>query len=114
MAIRSTCLLFTTCAQWLGQFVIVYSTPYMMTNITYGTFFLFGSAVLFGVIFVFVLVPETKGLSLEDMDILFSQQGPGYTWRSKTDILVEERRLAGVAETLAREEKQHISEAEEV
>ncbi|CAH0028134.1 unnamed protein product [Clonostachys rhizophaga] len=114
MAIRSTCLLFTTCAQWLGQFIIVYSTPYMMTNITYGTFFLFGSAVLFGVVFVFVLVPETKGLSLEDMDILFSQQGPGYTWRSKTDILVEERRLAGVAETLAREEKQQISEAEEV
>ncbi|CAH0051734.1 unnamed protein product [Clonostachys solani] len=113
MAIRSTCLLFTTCAQWLGQFIIVYSTPYMMENIKWGTFILFGSAVLFGVIFTFTLVPETKGLSLEDMDILFSQSGLGLTWRKKTDAILAERREEGIANVLS-EVKQDVAHLEKV
>ena len=113
MAIRSACLLFTTCAQWLGQFTIVYSTPYMMENITYGTFFLFGSSVLFGIIFSFVFIPETKGLALEDMDILFSQKGLAITWRKKTDKIIQDRAEAGVNEHLAAEKGQgaHVETA---
>ncbi|KAH7329729.1 MFS quinate transporter QutD [Stachybotrys elegans] len=95
MAIRSACMLVTTCAQWLGQFTIVYSTPYMMANITYGTFFLFGFSVLFGIIFSFAFIPETKGMSLEDMDILFSQEGLAYSWRRKTDQIIRDRAEAG-------------------
>ena len=29
-AVRQVCLVFTTCTQWLGQFIIAYSTPYMV------------------------------------------------------------------------------------
>jgi hypothetical protein len=105
MAIRSACMLFTTCAQWLGQFTIVYSTPYMMTNITYGTFFLFGFSVLFGIVFSFAFIPETKGLSLEDMDILFNQSGFAFTWRKKTDKIIQERTDAGVDGNIAAEKR---------
>jgi hypothetical protein len=111
MAIRSACMLVTTCAQWLGQFVIVYSTPYMMTNITYGTFFLFGFSVLFGIIFSFVFIPETKGISLEDMDILFNQGGLAYSWRRKTDQIIRDRAEAGADEFLV-DEKTHASHVE--
>ena len=105
MGIRSACMLFTTCAQWLGQFTIVYSTPYMMTNITYGTFFLFGFSVLFGICFAFVFIPETKGLSLEDMDILFSQKGLAIHWRKKTDAIIQERHDAGADDHIASEKR---------
>ncbi|KAL2211561.1 MFS quinate transporter QutD [Sarocladium strictum] len=105
MAIRSACMLFTTCAQWLGQFTIVYSTPYMMANIKWGTFFLFGFSVLFGIIFSFMLIPETKGLSLEDMDILFNQKGFAFTWRKKTDQIIQDRTEAGTDDHIAAEKR---------
>ncbi|KAI1140085.1 general substrate transporter [Hypoxylon sp. FL0543] len=92
--IRSVCLLFTTCTQWLGQFIIVYSTPYMMTNITYGTFLFFGGFLLVGTIVVFLLMPETKGLSLEDMDILFNIKGLAMTQRKKADEIIGSQRAA--------------------
>lgn len=75
LGIRSVCLVATTCSQWLGQFIVVYSTPYMMGNIKFGTFLLFAGFILLGGVFAFLLIPETAGLSLEDMDVLFSIKG---------------------------------------
>lgn len=86
--IRSVCLVFTTCTQWLGQFIIVYSTPYMMTNIKFGTFYFFGSSLVVAVIVVFLFMPETKGLSIEEMDILFAQTGLAHSARKKTDLVI--------------------------
>ncbi|KAH9221898.1 general substrate transporter [Leptodontidium sp. 2 PMI_412] len=91
---RSVCLVFTTCTQWLGQFIIVYSTPYMMNNIKYGTFIFFGSSLVVGMIFVILFMPETKGLSLEDMDIMFNMSGLAHGKRAKTDGIISERRVA--------------------
>jgi hypothetical protein len=50
---------------------IAKATPIMLLNITYGTYFLFGSfAVVMGV-FVYFFLPETRGRSLEQMDEVF-------------------------------------------
>lgn len=106
MAIRSICLVFTTCAQWLGQFTIVYSTPYMMADITYGTFLLFACSVVFGFFFTFFLIPETKGISLEDMDVLFTRKGMPRTWRRQTEEVIEQRRSDGQVGALERDEKE--------
>ncbi|PVI05541.1 general substrate transporter, partial [Periconia macrospinosa] len=100
MGIRSVCLVFTTCAQWLGQFTIVYSTPYMMTNIKSGTFFLFGSSVVFGLFFSWFFVPETKGFTLEEMDILFTRKGLAFTWRKQAEQYIQEARANDTATTL--------------
>ncbi|KAG9657358.1 general substrate transporter, partial [Aureobasidium melanogenum] len=79
ISIRSISLIFTTCAQWLGQFTVVYSTPYMMANIKPGTFFFFAAATFVGFFFTFFLLPETAGLSLENIDMLFSEAGSART-----------------------------------
>lgn len=110
-AIRAVCLVFTTCTQWVGQFIIVYSTPYMMTNITYGTFLLFGTSVVIGIVVVFLFMPETKNLSLEEMDILFNISGMGYQQRSKADHIIAEMRAA---ENVAGAEKDAVSTHSEV
>lgn len=57
------------------NFVIARSVPYMITNIGYGTYFLFAACLTLAVPFVYFFVPETKGLSLEDMDVLFGVPG---------------------------------------
>lgn len=64
------------CMQWLAQFVVVYSVPHMITNITYGTFIFFGTCTVVAFFFAYLFIPETKGIPLEDMDILFGVDAP--------------------------------------
>ncbi|KAI1418301.1 general substrate transporter [Hypoxylon sp. FL1857] len=111
--IRSACLLFTTCTQWLGQFIIVYSTPYMITSITYGTFLFFGGFLLIGTLVVFFLMPETKGLSLEDMDVLFNIKGLATTQRRKADEIIGSQRAAENAVSLE-EKTEHAMNIESI
>ncbi|KAJ5162093.1 hypothetical protein N7492_007485 [Penicillium capsulatum] len=73
--IRSFCLVLTTCSHWLGEFYTSYAVTYMFASITYGTFIFFGTMTVIGGIYVYLLVPETKGVALEDMDYLFGGKG---------------------------------------
>ncbi|KAG9239344.1 putative quinate permease [Amylocarpus encephaloides] len=60
--------------QWLFNFVVAQAVPHMLTTVGengYGTYFIFGSFCFSMFFFVWFLIPETKGLSLEKMDDLF-------------------------------------------
>jgi len=60
--------------QWLFNFVVAQAVPHMLKNVGkdgYGTYFIFGSFCFSMFFFVWFLVPETKGVSLEKMDDLF-------------------------------------------
>ena len=74
-----------------------------MANITYGTFLLFGTSLVVGVLFIYLLLPETRGLLLEEMDILFSQRGSAVTKRRETDRIIQDRRNHGHAQVVAEE-----------
>lgn len=69
--VRTLGMAFCICVQWLTQFVVVYSLPYMVLGITYGTFLFFGCCTVLAVLFAWYFVPETKNVQLEDMDLLF-------------------------------------------
>jgi len=43
----------------------------MLQKTTYSTFKFFGMLTFAGAVFVWVVVPETKRLTLEEMDVLF-------------------------------------------
>ncbi|SPJ70356.1 probable transporter (major facilitator superfamily) [Fusarium torulosum] len=65
-----------TASQWLFNFVVAKSTPSMFATLGrggFGTYFIYGSFCFAMVVFAWFFVPETKGLALEDMDELFSQ-----------------------------------------
>ncbi|KAF4544943.1 Sugar/inositol transporter [Lasiodiplodia theobromae] len=74
--VRTASMMLSVCTQWLSQFVVVYSLPYMVANITYGTFLFFGACTVAAFIFAYLFVPETKGVALEDMDLLFGEGAP--------------------------------------
>jgi sugar porter (SP) family MFS transporter len=57
--------------QWLFNFVITEVTPNAVNHIGWRTFLMFGIFCLSMGVWVFFFVKETKGRSLEDMDILF-------------------------------------------
>ena len=75
IGIRSIGMGICTATHWLFNFVIARSTPYMIDGIGGGTYFLFASFITVSIVFVFFCVPGTKGLSLEQMDLLFSGAG---------------------------------------
>lgn len=117
MNVRALSMVVTTCAQWLSQFVIVYSTPYMIADLKGWTFIFFGLWVCFGMCFAYLFVPETKEISLEDMDILFA--GPVLASKKRehyNEVLAAKRiqieQSAG-RETLAKGQDQWMTTEEE-
>ncbi|KAF5871095.1 putative mfs quinate protein [Botrytis fragariae] len=58
--------------QWLFNFVVAKAVPTITVGRAgYGTYFIFGTFCFSMFFFVWFLIPETKGLSLEKMDDLF-------------------------------------------
>ncbi|CAK5267137.1 unnamed protein product [Mycena citricolor] len=58
-------------SQWLWNFVVAHFTPNAVTKLGFKIFLMFGT-INIGAMAVFaLLIPETKGRSLEDMDIIF-------------------------------------------
>lgn len=66
--IRAMSLSITTAFNWAMNACIAKVTPIMIANITYGTYFFFGSCAVVMGVFTYVLLPETRGRSLEEMD----------------------------------------------
>ncbi|EXJ66586.1 uncharacterized protein A1O5_10256 [Cladophialophora psammophila CBS 110553] len=62
-------------SNWMNNFIVGQVTPDMITGITYGTFILFGLLITIGAGFIWFFVPETKQLSLEEMDLVFGSSG---------------------------------------
>jgi len=58
-------------SQWLFNFVVAKVTPTLETKLGYKLFFMFGTINIGGMFVFSLLLPETKGRSLEEMDIIF-------------------------------------------
>ena len=59
----------------MNNFIVGQVTPDMLEHMRYGTYIFFGILTFLGALFIFFIAPETKGLSLEEMDILFGSVG---------------------------------------
>ncbi|KAI5796437.1 general substrate transporter [Geopyxis carbonaria] len=75
IGIRMLCVAITTADQWLWSFIVSRTTPYMISSLGYGTYFFFASLMIVMGVWSFFFVPETKGLTLEDMDAVFNPGG---------------------------------------
>lgn len=60
----------------------------MVNNITYGMFLFFGCLIVVGICFAWCFVPEMKGLSLEEIDIMFNLGVLAHGIRPETDRVV--------------------------
>ncbi|KAK0630458.1 general substrate transporter [Bombardia bombarda] len=62
-------------SNWMNNFIVGQVTPDMLKSITYGTYILFGLLTYLGAAFIWFYVPETKRLTLEEMDVVFGSEG---------------------------------------
>ncbi|KAJ4366934.1 Plasma membrane low glucose sensor [Neocucurbitaria cava] len=83
---RAKCLSMTTASNWLLNWAIAYSTPYMVdadhANLQSKVFFVWGSFCFVCIAFVWFMIYETKGLSLEQVDELYGIVNKA--WKSKS------------------------------
>lgn len=59
----------------MNNFIVGQVTPDMLKTMRYGTYIFFGLLTFGGAAFIWLFFPETKGLSLEEMDLLFGSVG---------------------------------------
>ena len=87
LKVRAKCLSMTTASNWLLNWAIAYATPYMVNsgegnaNLQSKVFFVWGGFCLICAFFVYFLIYETKGLSLEQVDELYAKTSKA--WQSK-------------------------------
>lgn len=88
LKVRAKCLSMTTATNWLLNFAIAYSTPYMVNdgpgnaNLQSRVFFVWGSFCFVCIAFVWFCIYETKGLTLEQVDELYGIVSKA--WKSKS------------------------------
>ncbi|KAH8793204.1 putative MFS monosaccharide transporter [Hyaloscypha finlandica] len=79
LGVRAKGLSMTTASNWLLNWAIAYSTPYLVNpgpgnaNLQAKIFFLWGGCCLVCAVFVWALIYETKGLSLEEVDEMYEK-----------------------------------------
>jgi sugar porter (SP) family MFS transporter len=80
LAVRAKAMSLSTASNWLWNFGIGYATPYIVNpefgNLGAKVFFIWGSTCVGCLVFTYFCVPETKGLSLEQIDILYQNTTP--------------------------------------
>jgi len=81
----------TTATNWLFASIVGKYTPLLYSPDSIGlmgTFFMFGSLNVFHLNFVWIFLPETSGVALEEMDELFKSYKPGFR---KVPCRIEEK-----------------------
>lgn len=87
LKVRAKSLSMTTASNWLLNWAIAYATPYMVdsgpgnANLQSKVFFIWGGFCFVCIFFVWAMIYETKGLSLEQVDELYAKVPKA--WQSK-------------------------------
>lgn len=61
----------SVCVNWISNFTVGIATPPMLESIGYGTYIFFAFFCGLSGVWALILVPETKGKTLEQMDVMF-------------------------------------------
>ncbi|EFQ35347.1 hypothetical protein CGRA01v4_13357 [Colletotrichum graminicola] len=74
-ALRNLTGTFAAFTQWMIQFIITKALPYIFSGLNYGVWFFFACWMLTASVWAYFFLPETKGLTIDQMDRLFGYEG---------------------------------------
>ncbi|GKT94425.1 LOW QUALITY PROTEIN: quinate permease [Colletotrichum tofieldiae] len=69
-ALRNLTGTFAAFIQWLIQFIITKALPYIFSSLDYGVWFFFACWMLTATVWAYFFLPETKGVTIDQMDVL--------------------------------------------
>jgi len=105
LGIRAKAMSMSTASNWLWNWGIGYATPYLVktgpgnAGLEVKVFFIWGSTCLGCLLFTYFFIPETKGLSLEQVDEMYNdgvKPWQSTKWVPESHHWVEERRKSSV------------------
>ncbi|KAH8657687.1 MFS sugar transporter-like protein [Xylariales sp. PMI_506] len=77
--------------EWLANFTVGLISPALLAKSAWGTFVFFGACTFLSFFFVLFVVPETKGVLLETMDIIFKDRAADEDAKMRATIEAELR-----------------------
>ncbi|KAJ5730662.1 uncharacterized protein N7483_005170 [Penicillium malachiteum] len=93
--------------QWATQFAISKGLPYMFDSWGYGTWFFFAGFLIMATIWSYCFLPETKGLTIDQMDMIFGYNQPGTRGIPHTRLSRSEAIASTLTEKTAHAETEH-------
>jgi len=102
LQVRAKAMSMASASNWLWNFGIGYATPYLVNsgpgnaNLGVKVFFIWGSTCVGCLIFSYLCIPETKGLSLEAIDVLYQNTTPLHSVAYRKRLIAEEEALGPV------------------
>ncbi|CAI7579142.1 unnamed protein product [Penicillium pancosmium] len=117
LPIRAKGVALATASNWLWNCIIAVITPYIVDedkgNLAVKVFFVWGSALVLCFMFAFFVVPETKGLSLEQVDKMLEESTPMTSAKWKPhDTFAHEMGMVDKQEPTVSHLEEHPSPAE--
>jgi SP family sugar:H+ symporter-like MFS transporter len=106
----------TTATNWLLNWAIAYSTPYLVNtgpgnaNLQVNVFFIWGTCCFVCIAFVYLFIYETKGLSLEQVDEMYEKVSTAL----ESKHFVPSINFREIDEELARNRDASLAEVEQV
>ncbi|SCU99041.1 LADA_0H17172g1_1 [Lachancea dasiensis] len=74
LEIKSQAMAFSQAFNWGSNFFIALCTPIITARIGYAFGYVFSGCMFVAIIFVYFLIPETKGLTLEEIDDIYDKE----------------------------------------
>ncbi|KAH7375571.1 general substrate transporter [Plectosphaerella cucumerina] len=99
-ALRNLTGTYAAFCQWMVQFIITKALPYIFNSLSFGVWFFFACWMLLASCWAFFFLPETKGVTIDQMDVLFGYEG--------------DRRAQGIVSTPIKDDKGSDHEVSEV
>ncbi|KAI0599104.1 putative hexose transport-related protein [Biscogniauxia sp. FL1348] len=102
-------------SNWMNNFIVGQVTPDLLNKIGYGTYVLFGVLTFIGAAFIWFFVPETKRLTLEEMDVIFGSEGTAQADFERMEEINREIGLTALIQGLGGgDSKQDVTEKKQV
>ncbi|KAI0320855.1 general substrate transporter [Amylostereum chailletii] len=111
--VRAKGMSLSVASNWLWNFGIGYATPYLVNpgqgNADLGSkvFFIWGGTCFLCFAFAFFAIPEVKGLSLEQVDLVYINSTPLTSVAYRKKLIAENARLQDELPVRQHEEKDH-------
>lgn len=92
-SMRSRGVSIVASTNWMFNFIIGLTTRDMLASMKYGTYIFFAAFCAGGGLFVWLLVPETKDKTLEELDVYFGADADGIAVKDRERMRAIEQRL---------------------
>ncbi|KAG5635147.1 hypothetical protein H0H81_012280 [Sphagnurus paluster] len=95
LQIRAKAMSMSTASNWLWNFGIGYATPYLVNKkagsagLEAKVFFIWGTTCFCCIIFTYFCIPETKGLSLEQIDLMYQHTIPAKSHEYRRRLMAD-------------------------